>query len=136
MADFEIGQTFLDFQSSREGVKKPKYFIAMSPANYDDDQIVCLVMNTEHRMDIVRVGCNKRIGKFVLAPGALSFIKKHTSIMLSRPCLYNYYEMFESNIKLLDLVEDSLLRQIKNCIDFDDIPIKFTKMIKGAFKKN
>ena len=134
MADFNKGQTFLDIAAVNYYSSKPKYFITMSDADYDDDLIVCFVMNTEHRTDKYRVGCNKDYQRFIIEPGTFSFVTEHTSIMLLRESLYKYSEMYGDKIKLLDIAGDLLVRQIRNCIDWNNLTAKATRLIKDSFK--
>lgn len=134
MADFNKGQTFLDIKATNYQGIKPKYFIAMSDANDEDDIVVCFFMNTEHRMEKYNLNCNRASGRFIIATGTFSFIKEPTSIILSKEVHYKYSEMYGSNIKLLDAAKEILLRQIKNCINFDDISVNSAKIIKDCFK--
>ncbi len=134
MADFEKGQTFLDLHATNFSSTKGKYFITLNNAEEEDDLIICFVMNTENRMDKFQLGCNKKFQKYILEPGEFSFLKNHTAIMLELASQYTLSEMYEDNIKLLDKAEDPLCRQIKNCIDFNYIIPKFTKIIKSCFK--
>jgi hypothetical protein len=82
---FEAGTTFLDHYSRNIQGEKAKYFIGMNNADDEDDVIVAFVFNTEHRMDLYRVGCNKDKQKYVIEPKSFSFISAHSSIMLSVP---------------------------------------------------
>jgi len=134
MADFNKGQSFLDTSAVNYFSSKPKYFITMSDADYDDDLIVCFVMNTEHRMDKYKIGCNKDYQRFIIKPGAFSFVTEYTSVMLFKESFYKYSEMRESTIKLLDMANDLLIRQIRNCIDWTDLTPRATKLIKDSFK--
>lgn len=134
MAEFEVGQTFLDLKATNFKGTKGKYFIALSYAEFDDDLIISFVMNTEKMMDKYSYGCNKSDQKFVIAPRTFSFIDKDTSIMLSQPVCYELIEMYESHIKLLDKADELLCRQIKNCIDMNFISLKFAKIIRDCFK--
>jgi hypothetical protein len=133
MADFSKGQTFLDLSATNIQGTKRKYFIALSDAQYEDDLIVCFVMNTEHRMDKYHLFCNKNNHRFVIAPKTFSFIVKYTSIILVKEAFYQYCEFFQENIKLLDSANDTLVRQIKNCIDWDYITPKAAVLIKKSF---
>lgn len=134
MADFNKGQVFLDQSAAIYQVSKPKYFITMSDADYDDDLIVCFVINTEHRMDRYQVGCNKDYQRFIIEPGTFSFIKEYTSIMLLRESFYKYSEMYGDTIKLMAIADDLLVRQIRNCINWDNLTPKATALIKNSFK--
>ena len=134
MADIEIGHTFLDFKAISYQGEKPKYFITMSNADDFGDEFACFVMNTERRKNKYVLNCNKSAQKFVIAPNTFSFVINYTSIMLSRPCIYKYEEIFETSIKLLDIAPNKLCRQIKNCIDWNYIQIKITNLIKDAFR--
>ena len=135
MADFELGQTFLDKKSTNYSGTKGKYYIALSNADDDDDPIICFVMNSEHRMDKYSFGCNKQAEKFIINKGTFSFINHPTSIMLVSPVMYKLSEMYESTIVLFEIAEENLCRQIKNCINWNSVPIKFQKIIKGSFSK-
>lgn len=135
MATFEKGQTFLDLGAINFYGEKGKYFIALSDAEYDDDLIVCFVMNTEKRMDKCHLHCNRELQKFIIKPNTFSFIKDYTAIMLILPCCYYLKEMYEPRIRLLDIADETLCRQIKNCIDWNEIPPKFKFLIKQSFKK-
>lgn len=134
MVDIEIGQTFLHLRATSYQGVKPKYFITMSRANDVGDEFACFVMNTERRMPKYCLNCNKSVQKFIIAPSTFSFIKNYTAIMLSIPCLYKYEEIYESNIKLLDIASNLLCKQIKNCVDWDYIQPKIALLIKEAFK--
>ena len=133
MADFELGQTFLDKKSTNYSGTKPKYYIALSSADDDDDPIICFVMNTERYMDKYSFGCNKQDEKFIIEKGTFSFIKYPTSIMLFSAVMYKLSEMYESKIVLYEVAKEKLCRQIKNCINWNSIPIKFQRIIKDSF---
>jgi hypothetical protein len=132
MADIEIGQTFVDLRSSNLFQEnKAKYFITLSRADCEGDEFACFVMNTERRMEKYHLNCNKSKQKFIIPPGSFSFITANTPIMLANPAIYKYEEMFTDHVKLLDEAAPLLCGQIKNCIDWDFIPVKIKKMIKG-----
>lgn len=135
MAEFEKGQFFFDHKASNFQGQKGKYFIALTDAECDDDWIVCFVLNTERRMDLHNVDCNKNVQKFILTPNNFSFVKNYTAIMLSLPCCYQLIEMYKDNIKLLnDKADEVICRRIKNCIDLNQITIKLAKLIKECYK--
>jgi len=134
MADFNKGQTFLDKAATNYQGTKGKYFIALSDAEYDDDLIVCFVMNTENRMDQYNSLCNKDKQRFIISPGTFTFITRHTSIMLVKEAFYKYSEIYRDNVKLLDMADDNLVRQIKNCIDWNYISIKAKDIIRQCFQ--
>ena len=135
MADFfEKGQTFLDKAALNIQGSKAKYFIALTNGNDPDDTIVCFVINTENRMDQYKLACNKEKGKYILEPKELSFITKHSSIMLDFPCRYFLKELCGNTIELFEKANDVLCRQIKNCINFDNINPKFGDIIKECYK--
>ncbi|OGU18266.1 MAG: hypothetical protein A2X61_15750 [Ignavibacteria bacterium GWB2_35_12] len=121
MAGYNKGQAFLDKKATNLDGTKGKYFIALSSAEYDDDDIICFVMNTERRMDLYHPLCNREKGKFIIKPNTFSFIKDYTSIMLKMEVYYKLTEMYEYNIILYETADELLLRQIKNCIDFNYI---------------
>ncbi len=134
MAGYNKGQTFLDKKATNLDGTKGKYFIALSDADFDDDDIICFVMNTERRMDLHNPFCNREKGKFIIKPNTFSFIKDFTSIMLKTEVYYKFSEMYDDNIILYDKAEELLLRQIKNCIDFNYILDKGIQLIKNSFK--
>ena len=135
MADIEIGQTFIDLRStSLFQEDKAKYFITMSCADCEGDEFACFVMNTERMMEKYLLYCNKSKQKFIIPPGTFSFVTNNTAIMLAKPAIYKYEEMYEDHIRLLDLAPALLCSQIKNCIDWDYIPLKISKMIKEHLK--
>lgn len=135
MAEFERGLTFLDKKSSNIQGTKPKYFIAMNNANYEDDIVVCFVMNTEHNIEKYKLKCNKHKGKFILQPSELSFVTEFTSIMLKQPVRYTFYEIINSKtIKMQETAPELMQREIKNCIDFGYIYDDWAKLIKDSFK--
>lgn len=132
---FEAGTTFLDFRSVNFQGAKTKYFIGMNNADYDDDYIVSFVFNTEHRMDLYRIGCNKEKQKFILEPKEFNFLKEYTSVMLSIPCYIQLkYIIDNERVKILDKASDNLARQIKNCLDMNNVAVKFQRLIKASFK--
>ncbi len=134
MAEFERGQTFLDRKATNISGQKHKYFIALSNADFEDDDVVCFVMNSEDDMIGKSYLCNKVKGKFILKSGDFSFIKHDTSIMLKVESVYTLEELLSSDVQLLDMASDTLQRQIKNCIDFGYLLPKHSDLIKAAFK--
>lgn len=135
MAELDVGQTFYDKEAADIAGQKGKYLIALSSAEYDDDDIICFVMNTENMMHKYTFGCNKRYGKFIIQPNAFSFIVNNTSIMLIKSSRYYMREMYGGNINLHEVAELLLCRQIKNCIDWNYIPPKHETLIKESFKQ-
>lgn len=132
---FEAGTTFLDHRAINIQGEKPKYFIGMNNADMEDDVIVAFVFNTEHRMDLYHVGCNKEKQKFVLQQKEISYLTAHTSIMLSLPRYYQLKEIVtSSSIKILDTANEKLSSQIKNCLDLKNVAVKFQQLIKDSFK--
>jgi hypothetical protein len=134
MADLNKGQTFLDLSAINFFGTKGKFFIALSDAEDEDDLVVCFVMNTEHRMDKYNLLCNKNQQRFIIAPSTFSFVSEYTSIMLVKEVFYEYSEFFHDHIKLKDVADDLLVRQIKNCLDFNYLTPKAAKLIKDSFK--
>lgn len=76
MADFEIGQIFLDKKATNHQGTKGKYYISLSDAEYDDDEIICFVFNTENHMYKYKYGCNKEDQKYILKSNSFTFLKK------------------------------------------------------------
>jgi hypothetical protein len=54
--------------------------------------------------------------------------------MLVKEVFYKFAEIFENNILLLDMTNEILLRQIKNCIDWNYISPKAKNIILKSFK--
>jgi hypothetical protein len=133
MPSFEKGQTFLDQKALDSTGSKPKYFIALTDAEYTDDEIICFVMNTENMMYRYHFECNKKDLRFIIRPGTFSFINHETSIMLNKEIYYTFEEICLDNIKLLDIANDLLLRQIRNCIDWDFMMLKTKRIINQYF---
>lgn len=132
---FEAGTTFLDHRAINIDGGKAKYFIGMNNADDEDDVIVAFVFNTEHRMDLYHIGCNKEKQKFILQPKDISYLTDHTSIMLSIPQYYYLKEIIDGrSIKELEKVTETLTRQIKNCLDMKNVATKFQQLIKDSFK--
>lgn len=132
---FEAGTTFLDHRAANIDGEKAKYFIGMNNADDEDDVIVAFVFNTEHRMDLYHIGCNKEKQKFILQPKDISYLTDHTSIMLSIPQYYYLKEIIDGrSIKELEKVTETLTRQIKNCLDMKNVATKFQQLIKDSFK--
>ena len=134
MADLNKGQTFLDLSATNYYGTKGKFFIALSNAEVENDLVVCFVMNTEKRMNKYHLLCNKNHQRFIIAPKTFSFISEYTSIMLVKEVFYEYSEFFQDHIKLKDVADDILVRQIKNCLDFNYLTQKATRLIKDSFK--
>jgi hypothetical protein len=89
-------------------------------------------MNTEN---IIRnIGCLKNDGKFIITPNTFSFIHKNTSIMLKLDVYYKFNDKFLNKIELYEIADEILQRQIKNCIDFDNLRPLGTRLIKESFK--
>lgn len=108
----------------------------MTSADFDDDWVVCFVINTEHRMDqMTSTGCNKERLAYVLEPGQFSFITKYSSVYLIAT-QYTLSDILNSDsIVLLETAPDELCRKIKNCCDKDNIEVKFMKMLNEEYKK-
>jgi len=84
---------------------------------------------------LYHVGCNKEKQKFVLKPKDISYLTEYTSIMLSLPQYYYLKEILDSNsIIELEKANETLLRQIKNCLDLKNVAVKFQQLIKDSFK--
>lgn len=132
---FEAGTTFLNHRAINIQGEKPKYFIGMNNADDEDDFIVAFVFNTEYRMDLYHVGCNKDKQKYVVEPASFSFISAHSSIMLSVPQYYQLKEIIDkSSVKIFEKAKDRLAREIKNCLDLKNVSMKFHHLIKESFK--
>lgn len=134
MAVFEKGQTFLDHEAIDFYGVNPKYFIALSNADFPDDKIICFVMNTENRMEKYHFNCNKNDLRFIIRSNTFSFIDHPTSIMLNKEIFYTFEEICQDHIELLDVADDLLTRQIKNCIDWNFILPKSKKLIFDSFR--
>jgi len=134
MAELERGQTFLDLKACNSDGTKGKFHISLSNVSFDDDILVCFVFNTEHKMSKYKLDCNPTSERFIIAPKTFSFITDFTSIMLHREVIYRLEEIYESNIKLLDIADDMLSRKIKNCICRDHISPKMYALITNSFK--
>lgn len=138
MATIEKGQFFLDHQALKEGETKAKYFIVLTDGNLDDDEVICIVMNTEHRMDIYHVGCNHEKQKFVLykEEHEFDFLEKPSSLMLDEPRTYWVKEFYEDHLKILDdKADENLCRQIKNCVDINYWLPRQAQLLKDCYKK-
>lgn len=138
MATINKGQFFLDLQALKEGKTKAKYFIALTEGDNEEDDIICFVINTEHRMDLYNICCNKEKQRFILFKDVhnFDFLTEPSSIMLNEACRYYVKEFYEEKIKILsDKADNNLCRQIKNCIDEGNILPKFMKIIKDNYKK-
>ncbi|MBD3338069.1 MAG: hypothetical protein GF353_03100 [Candidatus Lokiarchaeota archaeon] len=135
MPTFEKGQTFLLTKSEKLLKRtKPKYFISLSDADSEDDIVVCFVMNTEHDFRNLSINCNKRVQKFILSPNIFSFLDRPTAIDLALPQGFTLSELLDNNqIRLFEIADDVLCRQIKNCIDWNFIAPKFQRLIKDCF---
>jgi hypothetical protein len=137
MATIERGQFFIDHRALKNGKQKAKFFIALTDGDFDDDSIICFVINTEHRMDLYNVGCNRTKQRFILFKDIhkFEFLKSPSSIMLDEACRYFVKEFYEDNIGILDdKADENLCRQIKNCIDEGYILPSLMKLIKECYK--
>lgn len=138
MATINRGQFFLDHKAIKDGHQKAKFFIALTEGDADDEGVICFVINTEHKMDLYHVCCNKKQQKFVLynTIHKFKFLEEPSSIMLGEPCRYYVKEFYESHIKILgDIADEKLCREIKNCLDEGYILPSFMEIIKKNYKK-
>lgn len=138
MATIEKGQFFLDHKALKQGKTKAKYFIVLNDGEIDDDELVCIVLNTEHRMDLYHVGCNKEKQKFVLYKDQhnFNFLKEPSSLILDEPRIYLVGEFYLDNILILDdIADETLCRQINNCIDYKHLLPKVSKLLKNCYKR-
>ncbi len=133
---FEAGTTFLDHRAINIQGEKPKYFIGMNNADFDDDVIIAFVFDTEHKEELKKSpGCHKGKQKFVLKPHELSYLTSFTTVELATPRYYQLKNICESNtVKILECADENLARRIKNCIDMNYIVKKFHQLIKDSFK--
>jgi hypothetical protein len=130
------GQTFIDKKAANIQGSKPKYFISLTDACEPNDELICFVINSENKMYNLREACNKEKRKYVLKPKDLTFIEHYSSIMLDMPSRYYLKELFGKDCDRLDVADELLCRQIKNCIDFNAIPSKYGDLIKACFKQS
>lgn len=137
MGIIEKGLFFLDYHATRDFKEKAKFLIVFTDGEYEDDVLVCFSLNTEQRMDLYHVGCNKKKAKFILSPDLqkFSFLDKFTYIKLDEPLFYSVEELFGQNIKIFekDKADIELLRQIKNCIDTGYLLTRQIELIKNSF---
>jgi hypothetical protein len=140
MGIIEKGLFFWDPHATKNFEENDKYFIVMSDGEYEDDILICFSLNTEKRMDIYHVGCNKGKAKFILSPDKykFSFLKKFTALNLHTPSQYKVSELFNDEIKVYehDKANEELLRQIKNCIDEGYLLPREIELIKKSFIVN
>lgn len=132
---FIKGTIFIDKKSTNIQGIKPKYFIGLNNANDDDDRITCFVLNTEDYPDKLVEGCNKEKEKFYIPPNTFDFLRNHTVIMLNRASYYYMEELIsKTEITILETVTEVLARQIKNCINKNNIEEFGWKNIVQSFK--
>ena len=138
MPSIPKGQFFLDLIATKHGQQKGKFFIALTEGEFDDDRLICFVLNTENRMDLYRDGCNKAKGKFILLPDNhdFGFLINPTSIMLNEPCCYLVKEFYEDRIIMKKVADEKILREIKNCIDNGYLLPWMIKDIKSNYRIN
>lgn len=137
MITVERGQFFLDYHSIKVGKEKAKFFLALTSGDELDEEVICFVINTEKRMDLYNVCCNKSKQKFILYNEIhnFNFLEKPSSIMLDEARKYYVKEFFDDGIKLLDdIAEEKICREIKNCIDPGYILPKFWAIIQADYK--
>jgi len=137
MATIDKGQFFLDHHALKDGKQKAKFFIALTEGDTDDESVICFVINTEHRMDLYKIECNRSKQRFILFKDVhkFEFLEKPSSIMLDEACQYFIKEFYDDHIKILDdKADETLCRQIKNCIDEGYILPAFMRKIKENYK--
>lgn len=139
MGIIKKGLFFLDHHAQRDFKEKPKYFIVFTDGDLSDDELVCFSLNTEHRMDLYNVQCNKNKAKFILSPKLhpFSFLTEYSALRLDEPCLYRVEELFGDQFMVFenDIAPNLLLRQIKNCIDEGYLLPKHILLIKNSYTK-
>ncbi len=132
---FVKGTIFIDKKATNIQGTKPKYFIGLNNAKDEDDRIVCFVLNTENFPDKLVKGCNKKKEKYYILPSEFDFLPNPTVIMLNRACYYNLEEIISKvEIIIMETVSEILARQIKNCIDKNNIEEFGWKNIIQSFK--
>jgi hypothetical protein len=131
---FTPGTVFIDLKASNITGCKPKYFIGMSKANYEDDKIICFVFNTENYPQNLHDGCNKIKEKFFLPPKRFDFQTEPTSIMLNKEHYYSLNEILnDDKIKIVNNeIELKLLLKIFNCINRKSIAEFGWEMLKES----
>ncbi|HEY3249606.1 MAG TPA: hypothetical protein VGK25_00675 [Ignavibacteria bacterium] len=132
---FQAGTIFLDLKAANIDGQKAKYFIGMNEANDEDDKVICFVLNTEHHPEKLTEGCNKNKEKFYVPLKKFNFQTANTSIMLYRTVIYKLEEIISSqDIKIIETVDETMARQIKNCIDKESIEPFAWELINASFK--
>ena len=133
MAGLDRGQTFIDHEATNIDCTKAKYLIALSDADDPDDRVPCFVMNTERHMHKYHFGCNKEKYRCIVKEKTFTFINNPTSIMLKVEWYYTFEELCGRSIELLDIADDLLCRQIKNCIDWNQMLLETREIINKCF---
>ena len=131
------GQFFLDKKSCNIDGQKPKYHLVLTDGKEEEDKVLCLVLNSEKHMDKYKIGCNKSKQKYIISPEThkFSFLKNYTSIILMRVRTYFAREFYEDNLDVLkDFAEIDLMRQIKNCLDENNLLPNEKEILKNCYK--
>ncbi len=135
---FLPGTIFIDHKAAAiTGIaeQKAKYFIGMNAADDDEDRIVCFVLSTENNPEKLKPGCNKDRAKFFSPMGTFKFQTRPTSVMLHRAAYYHLREIIESGtINTVETVSDMIARQIRNCIDKNDIEEFGWELIRDSLR--
>lgn len=106
----------------------------MNDCEYEDDDIVSFVFNTETQIKPLSAGCNPTKEKFFFPTNEFSFQKHATSLMLNRAYYFNLKEILSDKIKVLETISDKRCREIKNCINKDSIEEDGWVLIRTSFR--
>jgi hypothetical protein len=128
------GTVFLDKKAvSIQGIK-PKYFLGMNDVDDEDDKIVAFVFNTENNPGKYKDGCNFDHERFLFSDNLFSFQSRPTSLMLNRTYFYKCIEVLGNDIKILETIDEIVARQVKNCINKENIEEFAWELINKSFK--
>lgn len=108
----------------------------MNDCEYEDDEVVSFVFNSETQIKPLSAGCNPSKEKFFFPTNEFSFQKHATSLMLNRAYYYSIKELYSDNIKIFETIPDKRCREIKNCINKDSIEEFGWELIRSSFKTN
>lgn len=133
MAIFEKGTIFRIQKSTKmhRGISgfqtKPKMFLALNDAEYEDDPIVSLVLCTENQ--ITSEGCYKRKNKYIILPGLCKCITNTTYIQTVEESYFDLKKILESCNTIHDTITESDFNKIYNCLEKENFLIKAEKIM-------
>lgn len=101
---------------------KQKMFLALNDAEYEDDYVVSLVLNTE--VHIEENGCHRHRNKYIIPPGICACITNITHIQTIEESYFRLDTILENGNEIHCTISSTEFSRIYNCLDKNNFLLK------------